>query len=147
MRRTLALIGSVLAAVLALSLLSAQPALAATPLAAPTQLQAVHVADTSADLWWNYDVNHREDAVQLRVGNVWQEYARTAASGLALTNLTPGTTYTFRVYSVASPVSGYSDSPPSAPVTFTTLPARAAGPPSTPPTPTFSSITTTTVTV
>src|SRR3954469_19372079 len=98
MRRTLALIGSTLATVLALSVLSAQPAQAATPLAAPTQLQAVHVADTSADLWWNYDVNHREDVIQLRVGSLWREYARTAASVLALTNLTPGTTYTFRVY-------------------------------------------------
>jgi len=147
MRRTLALIGAGMAAVLALSLLSAQPALAATPLAAPTQVQAVHVADTSADLWWNYDANHREDVVQLRVGTVWQEYARTAASVLALTNLTPGTTYTFRVYSVASPVTGFSDSPPSTPVTFTTLSAPDAVPPSTPPTPIFSSITTTTVTV
>ena len=52
-----------------------QPALAATPLQAPTQLQAVHVADRSADLWWTYDLNHREDVVQRRVGNVWQEYA------------------------------------------------------------------------
>jgi len=37
MRRTLALLGSTLATVLTLSLLSAQPARAATPLAAPTE--------------------------------------------------------------------------------------------------------------
>src|SRR5882724_4111644 len=147
MRRTLTLLGLTTAAVLAVSMVSALPALAATPLAAPTQVQAVHVADTSADLWWTYDVNHREDVVQRRVNNVWQEYGRSAGGALALTSLTPGTTYTFRVYSVAAPVTGYTDSPPSAPVTFTTLATPDAVPPTKPPSPIFSTITTSRVNV
>jgi hypothetical protein len=78
MRRTLAHIGAAMAGVLVVCAVSAQPALAATPLQSPTQLQAVHVADRSTDLWWTYDLNHREDVVQRRVNNVWQEYARSA---------------------------------------------------------------------
>jgi hypothetical protein len=116
-------------------------------LQAPTQLQAVHVADRGADLWWTYDVNHREDVVERRVNNVWQEYGRSAGGTLALSSLSPGTTYTFRVFSVASPITGYSDSPPSAPITFTTLSAPDSVPPTKPPTPIFSSITTTSVNV
>jgi hypothetical protein len=147
MRRMLALVGMVMAGILAVSTVSVLPALAATALQAPTALQAVHVADRSADLWWTYDVNHREDVVQRQVNNVWQEYARSAGGVLALTNLTPGTTYTFRVYSVASPFLDYTDSPPSTPVTFTTLSAPDSVPPTKPPTPIFSSITTTKVNV
>jgi chitodextrinase len=85
--------------------------------------------------------------VQRRVNNAWQEVARSAGGVLELTNLTPGTTYTFRIYSVASPITGYSDSPPSAPITFTTLAGPDAVPPTAPPAPIFSSITTTMVTV
>jgi hypothetical protein len=147
MRRTITLVALTMASVMAVSAVSAVPALAATPLQAPTQVQAVHVADRSADLWWTYDVNHREDVIQRQVNNVWQEYARSPGSALALTNLTPGTTYTFRVYSVASPITGYSDSPPSTPVTFTTLSAPDSVPPTKPPAPIFSSITTTMVNV
>jgi hypothetical protein len=147
MKRMPILAGLAVVGVLAVSVVAASPALAATPLAAPTQLQIVHVADRSADLWWTYDLLHLEDVVQRRVGNVWHEYGRSAGGGLALTNLTPGTTYTFRVYSVASPYTGHSDSPPSAPITVTTLAAPDATPPTTPPTPLFSSVTTTSVNV
>lgn len=147
MKRTLKLVVAALAGTLAVSTISAQPALAATPLPAPSQLQAVHVADRSADLWWTYDPNHREDVVQRRVNNSWQEYARSAGGALALTGLNPGTTYTFRVYSVASPYSDYTASPPSAPVTFTTLAGPDTVAPTKPATPLFSSLTTTSVNV
>src|SRR5215207_6173148 len=133
MRRILTLLGASIAGVLAVTVLPALPALATTQLLAPTQLQIVHVADTSADLWWTYDVNHREDVVERRVNNVWQEYARTAGGSLALTNLTAGTTYTFRIYSAASPYLDYTDSPPSTPITFTTLSAPDSVPPAKPP--------------
>jgi hypothetical protein len=146
-KRAVALAGLPLAAVLVLVAFVARPALAAEQLAAPTQLQVVHIADRSADLWWSYDPNHLEDVVQRRVNNAWQEYGRSAGGALALTNLTPGTTYTFRVYSVASPYTGHTNSAPSAPITFTTLAAPDSVPPSTPPTPIFSSITTTSVNV
>jgi hypothetical protein len=146
MRRMLALVGAGVVAVAA-AVAGSTPALAATPLLAPTELKAVHVADRSADLWWTYDVNHSDDVVQRRVNNVWQEYGRSAGGVLALTNLTPGTTYTFRVYSLGSPYTGYSNSPPSTPITFTTLSAPDSVPPTAPPTPIFSSITTTWVNV
>jgi len=147
MRRTLLLVGAAMTAVLAPAMVSAQPAFAVTPLAAPSQLQAVHVADRSADLWWNYDPNHREDVVQRKVGNAWQEYGRSLGGVLALTDLSPGTTYTFRVYSTVTPGSDFSESAPSAPVTFTTLAGPDAVPPTKPPTPVFSSITTAMVNV
>lgn len=147
MRRTLLLVGAAMTAVLTLATVSAQPAFAVTPLPAPSQLQAVHVADQSADLWWNYDPNHREDVVQRKVGNAWQEYGRSLGGALALTGLSPGTTYTFRVYSTVPPGSDFSESAPSAPVTFTTLAGPDAVPPTKPPTPVFSSITTAMVNV
>ena len=147
MRRTLLLVGAAMTAVLAPAMVSAQPAFAVTPLPAPSQLQAVHVADQSADLWWNYDPNHREDVVQRKVGNAWQEYGRSLGGVLALTDLSPGTTYTFRVYSTVPPGSDFSESAPSAPVTFTTLAGPDAVPPTKPPTPVFSSITTAMVNV
>jgi hypothetical protein len=134
-------------AVLALATVSAQPAFAVIPLPAPSQLQAVHVADQSADLWWNYDPNHREDVVQRKIGNAWQEYGRSLGGVLALTGLSPGTTYTFRVYSTVPPGSDFSESAPSATVTFTTLAGPDAVPPTKPPTPVFSSITTAMVNV
>jgi len=147
MRRTLLLVGAAMTAVLALATVSAQPAFAVIPLPAPSQLQAVHVADQSADLWWNYDPNHREDVVQRKIGNAWQEYGRSLGGVLALTGLSPGTTYTFRVYSTVPPGSDFSESAPSAPVTFTTLAGPDAVPPTKPPTPVFSSITTAMVNV
>jgi hypothetical protein len=147
MKRRPLLAGVAVAGALAVSAVLASPALAATPLQAPTQLQIVHVSDRAADLWWTYDLLHVEDVVQRRVGGTWQEYGRSRGGALALTGLTPGTTYTFRIYSVASPYTGNSDSPPSAPITFTTLSAPDSVPPSQPPTPLFSSITTTSVNV
>jgi hypothetical protein len=132
--------------VLALTLAPA-PALASTPLPAPTNVQAVHVADTSADLWWLRDGASAQDVVERQVNGVWSEYARGLYGVLALTALTPATTYTFRVYSLPVDGLGYTTSARSAPVSFTTLSGPDALPPSKPPTPTFSSITTTVVDV
>jgi hypothetical protein len=80
--------------------------------------------------------------VERRVNGAWQEYARGLFGALALTNLTPGTTYTFRVYSIPVEGLGYTTSARSAPISFTTLSGPDSVPPSTPPAPLFSSVTT-----
>ncbi|MEV4510105.1 cellulose binding domain-containing protein [Dactylosporangium sp. NPDC049525] len=123
--------------------LAPAPALASTALAAPTGLQAVHVSDTGADLWWSHDNLTVQDVVQRKVGGTWTEYARGAYGSLALTGLQAGTAYTFRVYSLPSETSGYAASPPSAPITFTTLSGPDTVAPSAPSAPLFSSVTTT----
>ncbi len=125
--------------------LTPAPAFATATLEAPTGVQAVHVADTSADLWWSHDVFAVEDVVERQVGGAWTQYARGAHNALALTDLQPGTVYTFRIYSLPPETSGYAASPPSAPITFTTLPGPDALAPSAPTAPLFSSITTTAV--
>ncbi|HZM76291.1 MAG TPA: cellulose binding domain-containing protein [Candidatus Limnocylindrales bacterium] len=122
-------------------------AVAATPLPAPANLHATHVSDTSADLDWLRDGATATDVVQRLVNGVWQEWARTNSGFLSLTNLTPGTTYTFRVYLIPVSGLGYSTSPPSAPLSFTTLSGPDTVPPAKPAAPTFSTITTTAVNV
>lgn len=81
--------------------------------------------------------------VQRNVGGSWTQYATGTYGYLALTGLTPGATYTFRVYSIPVAGLGYTTSPPSAPLTFTTLSGPDTVPPSKPAAPTFSSVTTT----
>jgi cellulose binding protein with CBM2 domain/fibronectin type III domain protein len=140
-------LGTALAlAALCLGVLSLAPsaALADTQLATPTGLHAAHVADTSADLYWTGDVQTGGDVVQRLVNGMWQPYASKLFGGyLGLANLTPGATYTLRVYSAAFPGSGYTDSAMSAPVTFTTLAAPDSVPPAKPSTPTSRGTTTT----
>jgi hypothetical protein len=137
-------IAAVAAGILAVGAL---PALADVPLATPTNLQAQHISDTSADVWWLRDGGAKEDVVEQRVNGVWHEYARGLFGAISLTNLTRGTTYTFRVYSIAYAGSGFTNSARSAPISFTTLSAPDSVPPSKPPAPTFSSITTTVVNI
>jgi hypothetical protein len=116
---------------------------AATPLPAPTGLQALHIADTTADLTWLGSGQSAGDVVERQVDGGWQRYAGGAFGSLALTDLTPATTSTFRVYSV--PVQGLdrTDSTPSTPVSFTTLSGPDTVPPAKPPKPLFSGTTTT----
>jgi hypothetical protein len=140
MKRLLLVVG---AGAIGLLSVSVPPALADSPLPTPTNLQALHVADTSAELTWNASSLVQTDVVQRQVNGVWQEYARTVGQYLALPNLSRATTYTFRVYSIALAGLGYTNSAPSAPMSFTTLSAPDSQPPSKPPTPTFSSTTTT----
>jgi len=135
--------GFVLAAALGLGALTAAPAHASDPLPAPTGLEVLHVADTTADMYWVSECFSTGDVVQRYLNGSWKNYASGMCEYLHLTNLTPGTTYTFRVYSAAVPDIGYSQSPPSAPVSFTTLPGPDTVPPSKPGTPSFSSVTTT----
>lgn len=117
-------------------------AAAATVLPQPTNLAAQHVSDTAADLEWNSTGLTAGDVVQRQVNGSWQQFATGTYGFLALTNLTPGTTYTFRVF--ATPIStDYAASPPSAPVSFTTLSGPDTVPPSKPPTPVADEITTT----
>jgi chitodextrinase len=118
-------------------------AFASSPLPAPTSLQAVHVADTSADLTWLSNGASAQDVLEVMANGAWQEYARGLFGSISLTGLSRATTYTFRVYSIPVQGLGYTTSAPSAPVTFTTLPAPDTVPPSKPPAPTFSSTTTT----
>jgi hypothetical protein len=128
-------------------LLAPLPALADEPLPQPTNLHALHVSDTAADLDWLSGGVAYGDVVQRNVNGSWQTYATGAFGFLALTNLTPGTTYTFRVYSPAVPGLEQGASPPSAPLSFTTLSGPDAVPPEKPRVPTFSSVTTTVATV
>ncbi|MEW9531058.1 cellulose binding domain-containing protein [Microbispora sp. NPDC049125] len=123
--------------------LAPMPAVADTPLARPSSLQAVHVSDTGAELTWLRDGSGYQDVVERKVDGRWREYARGLYGVLDLTGLTPGTTYTFRVYTVAYKGSGFTNSPRSAPVSFTTLPGPDSVPPSKPEAPTFSGVTTT----
>ena len=145
MKRTTALLLG-LATAIAVNL-PGSTSLAATPLPAPTNLHATHVSDRSADLDWLRDGATATDVVQRLVNGVWQEWARTNSGFLSLTNLAPGTTYTFRVYLIPVSGLGYSVSPPSAPLSFTTLSGPDTVPPAKPAAPTFSSITTSAVNV
>ncbi|HEU5332460.1 MAG TPA: cellulose binding domain-containing protein [Actinocrinis sp.] len=135
-------LGAALAAALALSF-GAPAAQADSPLPTPSGLQALHVSDTSADLDWTSSGLSDGDVVQRKVGGTWTQYASGAFGYLALTGLTPGTTYTFRVYSTILPGQGYTASAPSAPLSFATLSGPDTVPPAKPAAPTFSSITTT----
>jgi hypothetical protein len=114
--------------------LTTSPALASTQLTAPTGLNAQHVADTSADLYWSDDVLSVGEVLQLLVHGSWQQYptAQPVFGYLHLTNLTRGTTYTFRAYSPGDSVLQTTTSPPSAPVSFTTLAAPDSVPPTAP---------------
>jgi hypothetical protein len=125
----------------------AAPAYAADPQPAPTGLEVLHVADTTADMYWSSSCFSTGDVVQRLVNGSWQTYAANLCEYLPLTGLTPGTTYTFRVYSAAVPDIGYSQSPPTAPVSFTTLSGPDSVPPSTPGKPLFSGVTTTVASV
>jgi hypothetical protein len=132
-----------LAAALALATVTAAPAHADDPLPAPTGLEVLHVADTTAEMDWSSACYSTGDVVQRYLNGSWQTYATGLCDYLPLTGLTPGLKYTFRVYSAAVPDIGYSQSPPSAAISFTTLSGPDSVPPSQPGTPTFSSITTT----
>jgi chitodextrinase len=129
--------------------LAPSAARADSPMPAPTGLQAQHVSDTSADLTWSSDGVTAGDVVQRLVNGSWQQYptADKVFGYLPLTKLTPGATYTFRVYSVPVEGLGYTTSPPSAPVTFTTLSAPDSVPPTKPPAPVASGTTTTMTTL
>ena len=135
-------LGAALAAALALAF-AAPAAQADSPLPTPTNLQSLHVSDTAADLDWLSSGLSDGDVVQRNVGGTWTQYASGAFGYLALTGLTPGTTYTFRVYSTVLPGQGYTTSAPSAPLSFTTLSGPDTVPPAKPGVPTFSSVTTT----
>jgi hypothetical protein len=136
-------------AALCLGMLSMTPsvALASTQLAAPTGLQAQHVADTSADLYWSDDPESDGEVLQLLVNGSWQQYPTGGQvfDYFHLANLTRGTKYTFRAYSPGNPDLGTTTSPASAPVSFTTLAAPDSVPP-TAPTGLIASGTTTTLT-
>ncbi len=135
----------ILGVALCLGMLGLAPsaALASSPLPTPANLQAVHVADTSADLTWLSNGASAQDVLEVMASGAWHEYARGLFGSISLTGLTRATTYTFRVYSIPVQGLGYTTSAPSAPVTFTTLSAPDTAPPSKPPAPTFSSTTTT----
>jgi hypothetical protein len=141
-KRTLRLLVAALALVLP-ALVAAPAARADSPLPTPTNLQALHVSDTAADLDWTSSGLSGGDVVQRYVGGAWTQYATGTYGYLALTGLTPGATYTFRVYSTAIAGLGDTASAPSAPLAFTTLSAPDSVPPAKPGAPTFSQITTT----
>ena len=142
-RRLLAGTLSGVTACVAVLAFAPSPARASTPLDPPTLFKAQHVADVSADLTWASNGLVYEDVVQRQVNGAWREYARVRYTGwLALTGLTPGTTYTFRVYSIPIEGMDFTNSQPTQPVSFTTLPGPDTVPPSPPAAPMFSTVTT-----
>jgi hypothetical protein len=139
----------ILGVALCLGMLGLAPlaALASSPLPTPTNLQAMHVADTSADLTWLSNGASAQDVLQVMASGAWHEYARGLFGSISLTGLTRATTYTFRVYSI--PVQGpWLHHQRSLRTGDVHDPVRAGHrpPPSKPPAPTFSSTTTTTTT-
>jgi chitodextrinase len=133
-RRLLVAVLSLAALCLGMLSLTTSIALASTQLTAPTDLRASHVADTSADLFWSDDSLSDGDVLQLLVHGSWQQYptAEPVFGYLHLASLTRGTTYTFRVYTPGTPDLDTTTSPPSAPMSFTTLPAPDSAPPTQP---------------
>lgn len=133
-RRLLAAVLSLAALCLGTLSLTTSIALASTQLTAPTGLRALHVADTSADLYWSDDSLSDGDVLQLLVHGSWQQYptSQPVFGYLHLANLTRGTTYTFRAYTPGTPDLDTTTSPPSAPMSFTTLPAPDSVPPTQP---------------
>lgn len=110
-------------------------AVAATPALAPVPAHAADLiplpppgkpvvsglTSTGATLTWAPSAGpvFRYSMKQL-VDGQWQGYASMPSTTYTLGGLTPGKQYTFAVYSAALPGSGYTLSPLSEPVTFTT---------------------------
>jgi len=80
----------ILGAALCLGALGLAPsaALASSPLPTPTNLQAVHVADTSADLTWLSNGASAQDVLEVSASGAWHEYARGLSGSISLTGLT-----------------------------------------------------------
>lgn len=114
----------VLAVVTAFALLPAQPAQAADPIPLPPPGQPVasNITSTSATLTWAQPQGpvFRYSMKQL-VDGQWTGYASMPSNTFTVAGLTPATTYTFAVYAAPLYGMGYSTSPLSPPVTFTTL--------------------------
>jgi hypothetical protein len=139
------LAGPLLAGGLALVTLGVAPAAQAvtwTQVPAPTNLHALHVSDTAADLDWLSTSTGYGDVLEREVDGHWVEWQRDAYGAIELTGLTPGTTYTWRVYTPGNPGLWQLTSPPSEPSSFTTLSGPDTQPPAAPAAPTFSSTTT-----
>jgi hypothetical protein len=137
-------------AALCLGMLSLTPSVAlAETLPAPTDLRVQHVSDTSADLYWSSSGSSLGDVVQFLVNGSWQQYSTPEPlfGYLHRSDLTPGTTYTFRVYTPGSASLGTTTSPLSASLSFTTLPGPDSVPPTQPPAPTAGNTTTTMTTL
>ncbi len=113
-----------LAVAAAVALLPAQPAHGAqlTPLPPPGQPVASNITTTGATLTWARPQGPVfRYAMQQLVNGQWAGYASMPSNTFTLAGLTPNTTYTFAVYAAPLAGSGYSLSPLSPPVTFTTL--------------------------
>jgi hypothetical protein len=97
---------------------------ALTPLPPPGQPVVSELSPTSARLTWTKPAGpvFRYSMSRL-VDGVWQGYASMPFTTFVVAGLTPGGTYTFAVLAVALVGSGYTTSPLSPPVTFTTPPA------------------------
>lgn len=129
-----------LALTLAVTALGAAPAASAAQweqLPVPTNLHALHVSDTEADLDWLSSSLGNGDVLQRKVNGRWKEWARDLHGFRELSGLTPGTTYTVRVYTLGNEGLWTLNSPPSPPFSFSTLPGPDAVPPQQPSPPTF----------
>lgn len=124
---------SLLAAVLGLALLPLSPAPAQAdpliPLPPPGQPVATSVTATGATLTWAQPDGPVFRYSMLRlVDGEWQGWLSMPRNSVTLVDLTPDTSYTVAVRAAALPGTGYTLSPLSEPLTFTTLPEEATPP-------------------
>lgn len=92
-----------------------------TPLPPPGQPVVSELTPTSARLTWaSPDGPVFRFSLKQLVDDEWQGYASMPFPTFVVAGLTPGETYTFATLASALPFSGYTTSPLSPPVTFTT---------------------------
>ncbi|MEE6257897.1 cellulose binding domain-containing protein [Plantactinospora sonchi] len=131
LRRTLP--STLLAAALGLALLPLSPAPAHAdpliPLPPPGQPVATSVTATGATLTWaRPDGPVFRYSMQRLVDGEWQGWLSMPGNSVTLAGLTPDTAYTVAVRAAALADSGYTTSPLSEPLTFTTLPEEPETP-------------------
>lgn len=109
-------------AVLVLSWTALTGAAEPIPLPPPGTPVVSNLTSTTATLTWAPSAGpvFRYSMKRL-VDGEWTGYASMPSTTFNLAGLTPGTKYTFAVYAVALVGSGYTLSPLSEPVTFTTV--------------------------
>ncbi|HYN94015.1 MAG TPA: cellulose binding domain-containing protein [Pilimelia sp.] len=92
-----------------------------TPLPAPGQPVVSGLTATGATLTWERPAGPVfRYSMQRLVDGAWQGWVSMPGPTFTFSALTPGTTYTVRVFAAALVGTGYTTSPPSEPVSFTT---------------------------
>ena len=125
----------VLAAVAAVALLPALPAQGAEPIPLPPPGKPVasNITSTGATLTWARPQGPVfRYVMQQLVDGQWTGYASMPSNSFTLSGLTPGKSYVFAVFAAPLAGSGYSISPLSPSVSFSTLDSDVSTVPATP---------------